>query len=196
MVLVSVLAGCSSSSGSTTHTSATSSHQSATAPSTSAASGSVSPSPSVVAATAAPAVPACRTGDLDVGVRGGDGAMGSRYFYVVLTNRSGHACRTGGYGGVSMVGAGNGTQIGAPADRDSSVKPVAITLQPGDRARARLQVAEAGNYSAAKCDPATAQGFRVYPPNETHSAYVAEPVDGCRSATVHLMTLQPYRPAG
>ncbi len=127
---------------------------------------------------------------------GGEGAAGSTYYELTLTNTSGHVCRTGGFGGVSLVGDGNGTQIGAPADRTEPGKVRAITLQPDGRAAATLRVTNAENYSPSKCDPAPAEGFRVYPPNETHAAYVAQGSTGCRNDTVHLLTLTPYQPVG
>jgi Protein of unknown function (DUF4232) len=123
-------------------------------------------------------------------------AAGSAYYAITLVNHSSHSCRSGGYGGVSMVGGGNGTQLGAPARRDSSATPAPFTLQPGGRARARLQLGQALNYSPKKCDPVRADGFRIYPPNETRSAYVAGSATACRSASVSLMSLRPYRPVG
>ena len=138
----------------------------------------------------------CTTKDLRVSLTGGEGAAGSTYYELTLTNTSGHPCRTGGFGGVSMVGDGNGTQIGAPADRTEPGKVRAITLRPDGRATATLRVTNAENYSPSKCDPAPAEGFRVYPPNETHATYVARGSTGCRNDTVHLLTLTPYQPVG
>jgi hypothetical protein len=40
------------------------------------------------------------------------------------------------------------------------------------------------------------QGLRIYPPNETRSAFVPLATTGCRSPQVHLLSLSPYRPAG
>jgi hypothetical protein len=131
-----------------------------------------------------------------VSLLGGEGAAGSTYYQLTLTNTSDHVGRTGGFGGVSLVGDGNGTQIGAPADRTEPGKVRAITLRPDGRAAATLRVTNAENYSPSKCDPVQAEGFRVYPPNETHAAYVAHGSTGCRNHTVHLLTLTPYQPVG
>jgi hypothetical protein len=148
-------------------------------------------------ATPTPRGPArCTTKDLRVALMGGEGAAGSTYYELTLTNTSDQACRTGGFGGVSLVGDGSGTQIGAPADRTEPGKVRAITLQPDGRATATLRVTNAENYSPSKCDPAPAEGFRIYPPNETHAAYVAQGSTGCRNDTVHLLTLTPYQPVG
>lgn len=151
-------------------------------------------SPSAAPSSAGPA--RCTTRDLRVSLTGGEGAAGSTYFDLNLTNTSGHPCRTGGFGGVSLVGDGNGTQIGAPADRTQTEKVRAITLQPGGKATATLRETNAENYPATRCRPAPAEGFRVYPPNETHAAYVAHGSTGCRNEKVHLLSLTPYQPAG
>jgi Protein of unknown function (DUF4232) len=111
----------------------------------------------------------------------------------MIKNVSTQACRTGGFGGVSLVTGPQGKPIGAPADRTEKGSARPIVLKPGQVATATLQVTNAGNYSAAKCMPKHAAGLRVYPPNETHSAFVAHGSPACASATVHLLTLRPYR---
>ena len=185
-----VLAGCG---GSPSNTSADTGSASTSKPShapkkQTGSSSSAAPTPSGPAR--------CTTKDLRVSLTGGEGAAGSTYYDLTLTNTSGHVCRTGGFGGVSLVGDGNGTQIGAPADRTEPGKVRAITLRPDGRAAATLRVTNAENYSPSKCKPAPAEGFRVYPPNETHAAYVAQGSTGCRNDTVHLLTLTPYQPVG
>jgi hypothetical protein len=187
---LAVLAGCG---GSPSNTSADAGSPPTSKPSPAATrhtGSSSSPTPT-------PSGPArCTTKDLRVSLTGGEGAAGSTYYELTLTNTSGHPCRTGGFGGVSLVGDGNGTQIGAPADRTEPGKVRAITLRPDGRATATLRVTNAENYSPSKCDPAPAEGFRIYPPNETHATYVARGSTGCRNDTVHLLTLTPYQPVG
>ena len=153
-----------------------------------------SATPSAAPSSSGPA--RCTTRDLRVSLSRGEGAAGSTYFDLTLTNTSAHPCRTGGFGGVSLVGGGNGTQIGAPADRTQTGKVRAITLRPGGRATATLRETSAENYPPARCRPAPAEGFRVYPPNETRAAYVAHGSTGCRNAKVHLLSLAPYQPVG
>jgi hypothetical protein len=144
---------------------------------------------------ASPRGPAgCTTADLQVSLSDGEGAAGSTFYAVRLTNSSDSPCRTGGFGGVSLVGAG-GRQIGAPADRTAKETTTRITLRPGQAAEATLQVANAENYPAGRCRPARAKGFRVYPPDETRSVFLARPTTACRNAGVHLLSLKPYQPA-
>jgi hypothetical protein len=138
----------------------------------------------------------CTVDDLKVELGDGEGAAGSTYYVVRVTNTSTSRCRTGGYGGVSLVGGGDGRQIGAAADRveKSGLRPV--VLKPGASAEAKLQVSQADNYPAGKCQPVQAKGFRVYPPNQTRSAFVRRATTACRGTAVHLLRLSPYRTAG
>ena len=138
----------------------------------------------------------CAVADLKVTLSDGEGAAGSTFYLVRLTNKTGATCRTGGFGGVSLVGGGDGRQIGAPADRVEKTKLRAVTLKPGDSAEAKLQVTSAENYPAKTCRPVRAEGFRVYPPNQTRSAFVRSPATACRNDAVHLLRLSPYQPAG
>jgi Protein of unknown function (DUF4232) len=133
----------------------------------------------------------CATRDLRASLHVLGAAAGSRYVRVDLTNTSGHLCRTGGFGGVSFVGGGNGSQLGAPATREGT--PRTVVLAPGASAGARLQEGSAENYDPARCRITPADGLRVYPPNNTASLFVADRAMACRDASVHLLTLRPYR---
>jgi predicted small lipoprotein YifL len=149
---------------------------------------------SSASSSASPSVPApCRTADVRVALGPGEGAAGSTYYPLRLTNTSGHPCRTGGFGGVSLVSSATGKPIGAPADRTKRGQAKPIVLDSGQRAEATLRVVNAENYPTGKCQPVQAKGFRVYPPNETHSAFVKHPTTGCRSGKVHLLSLTPYK---
>jgi hypothetical protein len=91
---------------------------------------------------------------------------------------------------VSFVGKGNGTQLGAAADWDQSKPIVQNTLQPGSVVAANLQIAQAGNYDSAECQPLAADGFRVYPPHSTKSVFVqAANLTACQNDKVHLLTV-------
>jgi predicted small lipoprotein YifL len=166
-------------------TSSSPSSPTSSAPPSQSASASASSSPSVPAA--------CRTADLRVSLGPGEGAAGSTYYPVRLKNTSGHPCRTGGFGGVSLAAGATGKPIGAPADRTKQSQAKPLVLESGQRAHATLQVANAQNFPTGKCHPVQAQGFRVYPPNETHPAFVKHPTTGCQNAKVHLLTLTPYQ---
>jgi hypothetical protein len=148
--------------------------------------GLLAPVPGASAAT-----PACTNADLTASYHGGDGAAGTTYGRIVLTNTSGHTCRTGGYGGISYVGDGNGTQIGAPAVRIDAEAAKTIVLAPGQRVRSSLDEVNALNFPKARCHPTHVDGFRVYVPNSTVSQYVVHPHVGCRNPHVKLMFQKP-----
>jgi predicted small lipoprotein YifL len=158
---------------------------SSSAPTSASSSASSSAGPSVP--------PPCRTADLRVTLGPGEGAAGSTYYPVRLKNTSGHPCRTGGFGGVSLVASATGKPIGAPADRTKRGQAKPLVLGSGQRAESTLRVVNAENFPAGKCHPMQAKGFRVYPPNETHSAFVEQPSTACRSDQVHLLSLTPYK---
>jgi hypothetical protein len=127
----------------------------------------------------------CRTGQLD--------AAGSSYYTLVLTNTGDGPCRIGGFSGVSFVGHGDGTQVGAAAARQQGDRADTFELQPGDKAAATLQEANAENYGSATCRPTRVDGLRIYPPDDTASLFVKqEGVTGCANPKVQLLFLGPY----
>jgi hypothetical protein len=140
----------------------------------------------------AASVPACGNADLTATYRGGDAATSHVFGRIVLTNSSDHACRTGGYGGLSYVGGGDGTQIGAAADRTPGTVRVFV-LQPGQRVHSPVVETSFAPYPKAKCHPRHVDGFRVYVPNETKSQFIAHPTTGCANTAVHLLSHKPYR---
>jgi Protein of unknown function (DUF4232) len=153
-----------------------------------AAGGLVSALPAQAAAT-----PSCTNSDLVASYRHSDNGAGHSYGWIVLRNTSGHTCHTGGYGGVSYVGDGNGTQIGAPAVRIDASAVASYQLAPGQRLRSPLDEVNALNFPKKRCRPAHVDGFRVYVPNATASQYVVHPTVGCRNHHVKLMRQKPYR---
>jgi len=144
-------------------------------------------------ASAASAVPACTNADLVASFHHTDAGAGNRFGRLVLRNVSGHACRTGGFAGLSYVGHGNGTQIGAAASRIGGSSPV--TLQPGQRAFSPVDEVVAQNYPAKTCRPTKVDGFRVYVPNSRLAQYVPHPTTGCANPKVHLISEKSLRKA-
>ena len=144
-----------------------------------------------VGAEAAAQVRTCTNADLTASYRATDAAAGHRYGRLILTNTSDSRCRTGGYGGLSYVGDGDGTQIGAAATRDPG-KVGSYVVRPGQRLVSRVDAVVAANYPAKRCHPAHVDGFRVYVPNATKSQYVAHATRGCRNAKIHLLSHGPF----
>jgi hypothetical protein len=142
-------------------------------------------------ATATPIDGQCDTGDLSGTIaQGGGGAAGSVEVTLVLTNNGSSECSLQGWPGVSFVGDGNGTQLGAAAQFDRSTPHPTVVLQPGGTAQAPLRITQALNYPEADCAPKQADGFRVYPPGATESLFVKDAsVTACTKDSVSLLTV-------
>jgi len=120
---------------------------------------------------------------------GGGGAAGRTGIELVLTNIGGSPCELQGWPGVSFVGGGDGTQLGAPAEQDRSTYPSdTVTLAPGGQAFVPLTIVQALDYSNAECAPREADGFRVYPPGSEESLFISYPQTAC-SSDVALLTV-------
>jgi Protein of unknown function (DUF4232) len=130
----------------------------------------------------ATAAPGCAAGALTVwlGIPG-DGAAGSTYYQLELSNTSGQACTLYGFPGVSAVGTG-GRQLGSAASRDYADPVRLVTLRRGATAHVLLKIVDVGNFPPASCHPATAVALRVYPPNDRRSVEVPFPFQGCRKS--------------
>ncbi len=202
-----LLGGCTSSGDdrpaavtSASEPSSASSSPAASSPSSSAAA--IVPSASVTSPAAsastreAAAVARCTTEDLRITLGPAEGAAGSTYLPVRLANTSSHPCRTGGFGGVSLVTSPRSEAVGAPADRTGAGDAKPLVLRPGGRAAATLRITQAENYSPDKCRPSPTHGLRVYPPNDTQSVYVGYDALACEATGVHLLSLKPYRAIG
>ncbi len=140
---------------------------------------------------AAQVTPECTNADVAVHFHHTESGAGHRFGKIVVKNVADHACRTGGFGGLSYVGFGDGTQVGAAADRLG--RPTRFTLRPGQRAVSRIDATIAGNYPRHRCSPRPVDGFRVYIPNETESLFLAHRTRGCLDPDVHLLAHRAFR---
>jgi hypothetical protein len=136
--------------------------------------------------------PECTNSDLHASYRGGDAAMSHTYGRIVLRNVSDHRCFVEGYGGLSYVGGGDGTQIGAAAERTPSRSP-RIVLAPGRRVVSPVVETSYAPFPRHKCRPAHVDGFRVYVPDSTEAQFIKHPTTGCRNHKVHLISHKAYR---
>lgn len=121
----------------------------------------------------------------------GGGAAGSVYMQLILTNSGADACLLKGFAGVSLTADADGAPIGAAAARDESTPVADVLLAPGQAATATLRYTQAGNYP--DCTMAKAAGFRIYPPEDTASLFVAEPHDACSNASINLLTIGAFK---
>lgn len=137
------------------------------------------------------ATPECTNKNLTASYRGGDAAMSHVYGRIVLRNTSDETCWVRGYGGLSYVGGGNGTQVGAPADRTPSNRPK-VVLAPGEKVRSAVVETSYAPYPRARCRPRHVDGFRVYLPDETRSQFIEHEATGCANPDVHLLAHKAY----
>lgn len=137
-------------------------------------------------APADPKTPKCTNTDLKAGYRATDAGAGSRFGEITLTNVSDHACALGGFGGLSYVGGGDGTQIGAPAVREGKWRTV--IMKPGQVAVSEVAESTAENYPASACKPTKVDGFRVYVPDSYDSQFVRHETTGCADKNVSLLS--------
>lgn len=119
----------------------------------------------------------------------GGGGAGSVMGTFTFTNTGSSGCTLQGFPGVSYVGGGNGTQVGAPATRTGDT-PRATTLANGKSATVALRRTQPGNYGSS-CQEAEVEGFRVYPPESKESAFVAFETTGCKNAADPLLQVGP-----
>ena len=135
------------------------------------------------------AAPTCQNAQMKAGYKYDSSAAGHRYGFIVLQNTGTTSCTIHGFGGLSYVGDGNGTQIGRAAVRRGTT--YTKTVAPGQRVRSPIDERPAGNFG--NCRPHKVDGFRVYIPQATKSQYIAHPTTGCLNSTVPLLTHGSYR---
>lgn len=145
-----------------------------------------------VPAQAEAGVPRCTNAMVQATYRGGDAATSHVFGRIVLRNTSARTCSLHGFGALSYVGGGNGTQVGAAADRVAGTAVRTVVLRPGEGARSMVVETSVGPYSVQDCRPRAVDGFRVYLPNATRSQFVAHPTTGCAIAATHLLTHQAF----
>lgn len=200
LAAATALAGCSqpepaagpSSPSSTSSTPAASPSGSPSGSPSSSPQSSATPSPSTLVATTGQCTAAMLSGSTD---NTGGGAAGHLNMKLLVRNTSDKPCTMDGYPGVSLVGKGNGTQLGAAADRNpAQPSSGVITLAPGASAQAQLRYTQAGNYQN-RCSQTAADGLRVYPPGATDALYIPQPLTACTEDSVVLLQIGAFTPA-
>jgi hypothetical protein len=115
-----------------------------------------------VASSSAPATPRCSQSDTYVWFAlSPNGTAGPIYYPVEFTNVGSSACTLTGYPGVSAITA-KLHQLGLAATRVSAPEKT-VTVKPKQTVHALLGIVPRG---FIRCHNATADGLKVYPPNE------------------------------
>jgi hypothetical protein len=120
----------------------------------------------------------CKADDVGLSLGRADGAAGTVYRPLIITNSSGHTCTIQGFPGVSYVAGADGHQVGPAADRDGP-KGSAYKLSKGDSVFADIGFVQVMNYDSSVCKPTSVTGLRVYLPQDTASKFVPNPGTGC-----------------
>lgn len=188
------LAGCGTGTplAQTSSTPASTPTSSASQPATSGAAAAPSSSAAapVVSTPAGPGL--CKASGLTATIDStGGGAAGSVYMKLILTNSGTEPCVLKGFAGVSLTADANGDPIGAAATRDESTPAADVLLAPGRAGAATLRYSQAANHM--DCVMAPAAGFRVYPPEDTASLFIAQPTDACSDTGSQLLTIGVFQ---
>jgi uncharacterized protein DUF4232 len=108
-----------------------------------------------------------------------DGALGSSYFQIEITNIGHTTCFLYGYPGVSADDI-HGHQVGKPATHGGG--RVGATLTPGATAHFVLRVVDAG--AIVGCTPVDASVLKIYAPEQSHPKILGFPSQGCAGKSV------------
>lgn len=157
---------------------------------------SENPEPAATQATIDPNRPAGQCPDDVLGVaiapQGDGGAAGNSYSTIYFTNTGGTSCVLRGAPGVSVAGKGNGSQLGAAAERFQT-GVTTVRLASGATAVATLKIVNVGTNGGPLdgCTVRKGDGYRVYPPHSMKSFFVQDPkAVACAPGPV-LMTVSP-----
>jgi hypothetical protein len=149
---------------------------------------------SLAARSRAAATPKCTTSGLVIWLNTvGNGAAGSIFYKLYLTNLSGRSCTLRGFPGVSAVNLA-GHSLGRSAARESFQKPTTVTVGRGATAQAVLRIANPGNFPASACREVIAAGLRVRPPGRVSSKVVPFPFNTCSGSGVGNLSVRAVTP--
>ncbi|WP_129660674.1 DUF4232 domain-containing protein [Rothia halotolerans] len=133
------------------------------------------------------AAASCSTNDLRIAVDTEEGAAGSTYYSITMTNGGDAACAISGYPGVSFVGA-DGSTVGASAAPASDLTGAGQTLEPGDATEAVLRSTQADLYGET-CQKENASGLQVTAPGDDSSLTVNFPLSACGNPGVQQLSV-------
>jgi hypothetical protein len=138
-----------------------------------------------------PHVSPCVSSQLTLTLGQGQGAAGSFYTPVILTNKGSKPCTLLGYPGVSYISK-SGAAVGPPASEIQG-KERTVKLAPGGPASALLHQPNPLAFPPADCHKKKASGLRVYPPGQTLSltAAISFPVCTTTKGRSGVTPMQP-----
>jgi Protein of unknown function (DUF4232) len=189
---------CSASTGSGAAAAATRTVVVTVSPDQSSGATAPNPSPSPAATISSlpttSGAPACSSRYLHGSIGLSQGTAGAVDVAIVFKNLNNVACTLYGYPGVAQAAGTPVTDVGQPSTENPTTSRILVTLEPGGYANATLQVTQAANYTASKCDPVAATWLAVIPPNQTVPLYIKYSSTACRSMKVKLLTVTTVQP--
>ncbi len=120
---------------------------------------------------------ACTTSNLKLTAGQQQGAAGTIYQHMVLTNSSSQSCSISGFPTAFLYGS-NGYALGNGAAARPNPAPLSITLAPNDSANTVLGYPQAGNFDPGVCT-ATSTTLKLYPPSATTPLEIPLQVPWC-----------------
>jgi hypothetical protein len=152
--------------------------------------GSATWATSASAATAKPAAqpsftPRCTSSDLAVWVNAdsANGAAGTIFYHLDLTNPSHRSCYLLGWPGVAAT-TSSGHRLGLPARNSFNAPLRVVTVRPGATAHALLGYVDV--QVTPGCHPTNATFLKVTPPHTPSSRNAFFPLPVCQTHTVDL----------
>jgi hypothetical protein len=118
-----------------------------------------------------------------------NGAAGTIYYPLDLTNTSSSACTMYGYPGVAFVSSPGGSQVGAPAGRGNNAAGVLVTVPPGAAAHATLAVSDVLISNNCLHHQAQVSWVQVYPPDQYSALSAPLSRMGCADPSLVTMTV-------
>jgi hypothetical protein len=122
----------------------------------------------------------------------GNGAAGSVFYKLRITNGGSAACTLTGFPKVSAVNL-KGQAIGKPAAKETGQKAATVKLAAGGSASFQLRIVNPGNFSPADCHETGAAGLRVSPPGAGGAKLVPLPFQTCAKPTQPVLSVGPIK---
>jgi hypothetical protein len=140
------------------------------------------------------AAPTCKAQSLVVWLPNGNGngAAGSVFYKLRITNLGSGSCKLSGFPKVSAINS-KGATIGKPASNETGSKAGVVTIKSGGSASFQLRIVEAGNFSPSDCHPTQAFGLRAAPPGAGGAKVVPFPFETCAKPTQPVLTVGPVK---
>jgi hypothetical protein len=189
LALAACSSGPTSGTGSTTTGRTTTTGRSTT---TSTPSTTAPPTSSTTSTTGSPGLATCLATQLAMVPQNGNGAAGTIYQTVVMTNSSSTTCTLYGYPGMQLLDAQGGDipttvvrgGLGGGAPAGATQPATLVTLAPGQAAAFAMQFEDVQVGNETSC-PTSAKA-EITPPNDTAPGVVAMAIGPCDNGTVHV----------